>query len=107
MSHWMFLGTGFVRSRIRKALQESIGPLVKQELHLYGDALSRWSNQFVSKIVLLVSSYADAYRVQLQRISGTSDGAIDAPQLKQDLALLRNWNANESRDASETIEREA
>jgi hypothetical protein len=55
----------------------------------------------------LVSSYADAYRVQLQRISGTSDGAIDAPQLKQDLALLRNWNANESPDASETIEREA
>jgi hypothetical protein len=107
MSHWMFLGTGFVRSRIRKALWESMGPLVKQELHLYGDALSRWSNQFVSKIVLLVSSYADAYRVQLQRISGTSDGAIDAPQLKQDLALLRNWNANESPDASETIEREA
>ena len=107
MSHWMFLGAGFVRSRIRKALRESIGPLVKQELHLYGDALSRWSNQFVSKIVLLVSSYADAYRVQLQRISGTSDGAIDAPQLKQDLALLRNWNANESPDASETIEREA
>jgi hypothetical protein len=57
--------------------------------------------------VLLVSSYADAYRVQLQRISGTSDGAIDAPQLEQDLALLRNWSANESRDASETIEREA
>jgi GTP-binding protein EngB required for normal cell division len=107
MSHWMFLGAGFVRSRIRKALRESIGPLVKQELHLYGDALSRWSNQFVSKIVLLVSSYADAYRVQLQRISGTSDGAIDAPQLEQDLALLRNWNANESPDASETIEREA
>ena len=107
MSHWMFLGAGFVRSRIRKALRESIGPLVKQELHLYGDALSRWSNQFVSKIVLLVSSYADAYRVQLQRISGTSDGAIDAPQLEQDLALLRNWNANESPDLSETIEREA
>ena len=107
MTPWMFLGTGIVRSRIRKALRESIGPLVKQELHLYGDALSRWSNQFVSKIVLLVSSYADAYRVQLQRISGTSDGAIDAPQLEPDLALLRNWNANESSDASETIEREA
>jgi hypothetical protein len=72
MSHWMFLGTGFVRSRIRNALRDNIGPLVKQELHLYGDALSRWSNQFVRKIVLLVNSYADAYRVQLQRISGTS-----------------------------------
>jgi len=107
MSHWMFLGTSVVRSRTRKALRESIGPLVKQELHLYGDALSRWSNQFVSKVVLLVSSYAEAYRVQLQRISGTSDGAIDAPQLEQDLALLRNWSINESPDASESIEREA
>lgn len=107
MSHWMFLGTGVVRSRIRKTLRESIGALVKQELHLYGDALSRWSNQFVSKIVLLVSSYADAYRVQLQRLSGTSNGNVDAPQLEQDLALLRNWSISESHDASETVEREA
>jgi GTP-binding protein EngB required for normal cell division len=107
MSHWMFLGTGVVRSRIRKALRDSIGPLVKQELHLYGDALSRWSNQFVSKIALLVSSYADAYRVQLQRISGVSNSSIDAPQIEKDLALLRNWSAIESHDASESIEREA
>jgi hypothetical protein len=107
MSRWMFLGNGVVRSRIRKALRKSIGGLVKQELHLYGDALSRWSIQFVSKLVLLVSSYADAYRVQLQRISGTSNGAIDVPQLEQDLALLRNWQAHASSDQSETIEREA
>jgi GTP-binding protein EngB required for normal cell division len=93
MSHWKFLGTGIVHSRIRKALNESIGPLLKHELHLYGDALSRWSNQFVSKIALLVSSYADAYRVQLQRISGTSNESIDAPQLEQDLALLRKPEA--------------
>ena len=45
---------------------------LKQELHLYGNALSRWSNHFVSKIVLLMNSYADAYRVQLHRIAGTS-----------------------------------
>jgi GTP-binding protein EngB required for normal cell division len=107
MSHWMFLGNGVVRSRIRKALRESIGALVKRELHLYGDTLSRWSNQFVSKLALLVSSYADAYRVQLHRIGGTSDDTIDTPQLEHDLALLRNWNADESPDASETIGREA
>jgi GTP-binding protein EngB required for normal cell division len=107
MSRWMFLGSRVVRGRIRNSLRENIGPLVKQELHLYGDALSRWSIQFVSKIALLVSSYADAYRVQLQRISGTSTGAVDAPQLEQDLALLRNWSANESPDTSETVEREA
>ena len=107
MSPWMFLGSRFVRFRIRTALQNSIGALLKQELHLYGHALSQWSHQFVSKIVLLVSSYADAYRVQLQRISGTSDNTIDEPLLEQDLALLRNWSANESPDASESIEKEA
>jgi GTP-binding protein EngB required for normal cell division len=107
MSHWMFLGSRFVRSRIRAALQNSIGALVKQELHQYGQALSEWSHHFVSKIVLLVSSYADAYRVQIQRISGNSDSTIDATLLEQDLTLLRNWTTNESRDASETIEREA
>jgi GTP-binding protein EngB required for normal cell division len=107
MGPWMFLGSRFVRSRIRTALRGSIGDLVKQELHHYGHALSEWSHHFVSKIVLLVSSYADAYRVQIQRISGTSDSAIDAPQLEHDLALLTNWNTNESPDASDTIAKEA
>jgi hypothetical protein len=40
-------------------------------------------------------------------MSGTSAGLVDAPQLEQDVALLRNWKANESPDASETVEREA
>jgi GTP-binding protein EngB required for normal cell division len=107
MSHWIFLGSRFVRSRIRAALQNSIGAIVKQELHQYGQSLSEWSLHFVSKIVFLVSSYADAYRVQIQRISGNSDSTIDATLLEQDLALLRNWSAIESPDASESIEREA
>ncbi len=107
MSPWMFLGSRFVRFRIRTALQNSIGALLKQELHRYGHALSEWSHHFVSKIVLLVSSYADAYRVQLQRISGTSDNTIDETLLEEDLALLRNWSTNESSDASESIEKEA
>jgi hypothetical protein len=46
-------------------------------------------------MVLKVSSYADAYRVQLQRIAGTSTEHIDVPQLEQDLAVLRNWTAKE------------
>jgi GTP-binding protein EngB required for normal cell division len=107
MSPWMFLGNRFVRSRIKAALQNSIGALVTQELHHYGHALSEWSHHFVSKIVLLVSSYAEAYRVQLQRISGTPNDTIDASQLERDLALLRNWNTSEIPGASETIGREA
>jgi GTP-binding protein EngB required for normal cell division len=105
MSTWKFLGTRVVRVRIRKVLRESIGAVLKQELHHYGDALSRWSIHFVSKLALLVGSYADAYRVQLQRMSGTSNSSVDEPQLEQDLALLRNWSAIESHNVSETIER--
>jgi GTP-binding protein EngB required for normal cell division len=107
MSPWMFLGSRVVRSRIRSSLRQSIGALLKQELHLYGRALSEWSRQFVRKIVLLVSSYADAYRVQLQRITGTSDDSVDAPQIEHDLGLLRNWNSNERSGARQTIEKEA
>jgi hypothetical protein len=107
MSRWMFLGSRFLRYKTRRSLQQSIGALVKQELHLYGQALTQWSEQFVNKIVLLVSSYASAYRVQLHRIAGTSDDAVDVPQLERDLSLLKTWVPGESADVTETIEREA
>jgi GTP-binding protein EngB required for normal cell division len=92
---WMFLGSGFVRFRIISSLRQSVGADLKQALHLYGNALSQWSHQYVSRMVLMVSSHADAYRVQLQRIAGTSTEHIDVHQLEQDLAVLRNWTAKE------------
>jgi hypothetical protein len=54
-------------------------------------ALSQWGEQIVRKWKLLVNSYADAYRMQFHRISGTSDTVIDPGQLKVDLELLRSW----------------
>ena len=92
--HWMFLGDSLVRAKIRNSLRQSIGELLQQELHLYGRALSQWNQQFASKMEFLVSSYADAYRVQLHRIAGTSKDAIDAPQLEDDLARLKNWGVD-------------
>ena len=73
VGQWKFLGQSILRSRIRGNLRESIGSHLKEELHLYGMALSQWSEQIVRKLELLVNSYADAYRMQIQRISGTSD----------------------------------
>jgi hypothetical protein len=107
LSAWAFLGRRFLRYQVKASLQRSIGPLVKRELHLYGQALSQWSQQFVNKIVLLVSSYADTYRVQLHRMAGTSNDAIDVPQLERDLSLLTNWAADDGPGMTETIEREA
>lgn len=94
-SHWMFLGDSLVRAKIRNSLRQSIGALLQHELHLYGRALSQWNQQFASKMEFLISSYADAYRVQLHRIAGTSKDAIDAPQLEDDLARLKNWGVDE------------
>src|ERR1035438_391055 len=72
LTGWMLLGTGVARARVRGSLRDSIGAELKQALHLYGSALSHWSNHFVSRLVLLVDSHAEAYRVQVHRIAGTS-----------------------------------
>jgi len=50
VSHWKFLGDALVRSRIKTSLRESIGPLLKDELHHYGGALSQWGGQVVRKL---------------------------------------------------------
>jgi hypothetical protein len=76
---------------MKASLRDSIGSHLKDELHLYGMALSQWSEQIVRKLELLVNSYADAYRMQIQRIRGTSDLAVNPDLLEADLELLRNW----------------
>lgn len=88
---WKLLGSRVVRARIKSKLLNSIGAEVKQALHLYGNALSQWCRQYVSRMVVLVNSHADAYRVQLQRMAGNSNDRIDVPRLEQDLEVLRNW----------------
>lgn len=92
---WSLLGNGVVRARIKSSLFKGIGPEFKQALHLYGQALSQWCHQYVSKMAILVNSHADAYRAQLQRIAGPSNDHVDVARLEQDLATLRNWTAKQ------------
>jgi GTP-binding protein EngB required for normal cell division len=101
LGRWKILGDRIVRSRIKDSLQESIGSLLKKELHRYGSALSQWGEQIVRKLETLVNSYADAYRVQIHRISGTSDEVVDLGQLQSDLDLLKNWNATNMTELAE------
>jgi hypothetical protein len=91
----MLLGEAIVRSRIRSSLQQTVGLALKEELRQYGNALSRWSGEFMNKVEMLLNSYTDAYRVQLQRITESSKDAVDTPQLERDLALLMNWDSTE------------
>lgn len=93
LNHWKFLGEGIIRSRIKTILRESIGLLLKDELHLYGMALAQWSQQTVRRLEALVNSYADAYRAQIHRINGVSETATDPAQLQTDRDLLKNWNS--------------
>lgn len=88
LRRWSLWGEGVLRSRIRGSLRESIGSHLRAELHLYGMSLSQWSEQIVRKLEALVNSYADAYRVQLHRISGVSHKAVDLDQMEADLQLL-------------------
>jgi GTP-binding protein EngB required for normal cell division len=94
VGHWKLWGEGILRSRIRSSLRQSIGSHLKEELHLYGMALSRWSEQIVRKLEALVNSYADAYRVQLHRATGGPAKTVNPGQLEADLELLRRWNAD-------------
>jgi hypothetical protein len=96
ISHWNFLGETVIRSRIRASLRESVGPHLKEELHLYGMALSQWSEQIVRKLEALVNSYADAYRVQLQGTNGFSGKNADPKQMETDLDRLVHWNAEQA-----------
>lgn len=88
INRWKFFGEGMLRSRLRSSLRESIGTHLREELHLYGMALSQWSEQIVRKLETLVNSYADAYRIQLQRMTGVRTKTVDPSQLEADLQLI-------------------
>ncbi len=102
IGRWRFWGQQILRSQVRSSLQESIGVHLKEELHLYGMALSQWSDQIVRKLELLVNSYADAYRVQIHRLRGTSGSAANPDQLQADLALLREWSPEKTTTLTDT-----
>jgi GTP-binding protein EngB required for normal cell division len=93
LSRWNLWGEGVLRSRIKRSLRESIGSHLRHELHLYGMALSQWSDQTVRKLEALVNSYADAYRVQLHRMGGMDGKVADLQQMESDLALLSRRDA--------------
>ena len=92
LSRWSMLGESVLRSKIRSSLQGSIGSHLREELHLYGMALSQWGEQVVRKLETLVNSYADAYRAQLDRAKGISGKVVDSRQMEADLELLLHRN---------------
>jgi hydrogenase-4 membrane subunit HyfE len=95
---WKWMGDGVLRSAIRSHLRQNVGSVLKEELHQYARALSQWSEQTLKKIEAFLSSYADAYRIQIHRLSGFSEGAKDLPGMEQDLNRLRRWRTEDGSD---------
>jgi len=95
---WKWLGKGALRSAIRSQLRRSIESPLTEQLRLYGRALSQWSDQMMKKLEALLNSYADAYRIQIQRISGHSRNSADLPAMESDLHRLREWKMESNSD---------
>ncbi len=91
---WRWMGDRVIRSVITNNLRQRIGPVLRNELHLYGYSLRQWSEQAIRKAVALVNSYADTYRAQIQRLSGLNEGFKDIAKVNSDLTMLREWSAD-------------
>jgi GTP-binding protein EngB required for normal cell division len=97
---WKWLGDGALRAAIRSQLRQSIGSSLTEQLHLYGRALSQWSEQVLKRMEAFLNSYADAYRIQIQRIGGHSQSASNLPAMESDLHRLRAWRMDSSSDVA-------
>ncbi len=94
--HWKFGGKSILRARMVASLRGRIGAQLEQALHLYAISLSRWSDQTIRKLEVLVNSYAGAYQLQIQGIAGTADLPATRAQLEADLEVLRNWTPSQA-----------
>ncbi len=88
---WGAFGVSIMRTQIRKKLHHAIYGLLKQELEDYSHVLWQWMRQFSQRLELLISSYADGYRAEIQELSGHSSAESDINKMKQDLELLQQW----------------
>ncbi len=95
---WRWLGRNIVHASIKGTLARSIGPLLTEKLHRYGQALRLWNEQMSRKHGMMVNSYADAYRAQLNRIRGTAGNSANHDEIERDLGLLTHWQATVTRD---------
>jgi GTP-binding protein EngB required for normal cell division len=100
---WGAFGRSAMHFQLRKKLQRTIYPLLKKELDAYSSTLWQWTRQFSRRLELLISSYADGYRAEIQELSGHSSPESDISKMKQDLELLQQW-ADSGRYPKETTQ---
>jgi len=97
---WGWLGRRTAFSLAQRGLRQSFGDQFKDEMHRYAQALTQWSEHTTRRVQVLLSSYADAYRAQLNRMRGLSADGARSPELESDLSLLLMWNMKANTDAA-------
>ncbi len=95
---WRWLGSKIVHARAKSSLTQSIGPVLTERLHRYGQALRLWNEHMSRKLGAMISSYADDYRAHLNRIRGATGNFASPDEIERDLNKLIRWNAAEARD---------
>lgn len=96
--HWRWLGRKILHANVKSALGQWIGPLLKEELHRYGQVLRLWNEQVSRKLGTMINSYADDYRAQLNRIRGAAGNSANSAEIERDLEILMQWHAAEPRE---------
>ena len=97
---WGWLGRRTAFSLAQRGLRQSFGDQFKDEMHRYAQALTQWSEHTTRRVQVLLSSYADAYRAQLNRMRGLSADGATSPELESDLSLLLKWNRKANTEAA-------
>jgi hypothetical protein len=101
---WMVLGEKLAAARMRSQLRD-LEPLLRDLFRAYGRVLHRWMERTTRALERLASSYADGYRVQIQRLAGHTAEPVDLERLRLDLALLMRSSAAkmEGQSSSQTV----
>jgi hypothetical protein len=89
MSRWNLLGEKARLMSIRSQLKKHMRTALQDDLRKYGHTLHRWGQETSLQSQRLINSYADGYRVQMLRLTGSTDSSGNVEQLRRDLALLR------------------
>jgi GTP-binding protein EngB required for normal cell division len=99
---WILLGEKVAAARMRSQLRE-LEPLLRDQFRAYGRVLNRWMERTTRALERLASSYADGYRVQIQRLAGHTAESVDLERLRLDLGLLMRSGAKiEGQSSSQT-----
>ena len=101
-AYWKWLGHRAALELAKRSLSDALGDSFKDDLHRYGLALRQWSEHTTRGMEAFVSSYADAYRAQLNRLRESPTGQTASPELENDLMLLQKWNAETNSETART-----